>query len=66
MAAMSSWCYADLMTAFAVRRYDEILKDVQDARAWYASIGLRTAGTRLELIETRVHELISDFEVLAP
>jgi hypothetical protein len=47
---------------FSVRGFNQILEDIQAARAWYTSIGIPTDGTRLELIEERVAALLADLK----
>ena len=54
------------MARFHLRRFDRILQDVREAQVWYASLGIRTQGTRLELIEAKTLELIEDLKVLPP
>ena len=52
------------MTGFSLRGFDQILEDIRSARAWYASIGIPTVGTRLELIEQKLLDLISELKSL--
>lgn len=47
---------------FSLLNFSQILTDVQAARAWYKSIGISTEGTRLELIEERVANLLADLK----
>ena len=54
------------MTRFSLRGFDQILEDVRAARAWYASIDIPTAGTRLELIEQKILDLIRELRSLTP
>jgi hypothetical protein len=48
------------MPRFSFRRFDEVLHDVQEARRWYGSLGIDTAGSRLELIEAKTEALLAD------
>lgn len=54
------------MTRFSLRGFDQILEDVRAAQAWYASIGIPTAGTRLESIEQKLLDLIRELTSLPP
>jgi len=54
------------MTGFSLRGFDQILEDVRAARAWYASIDIPTAGSRLELIEQKILDLIRELKSLTP
>ncbi|MBI2987819.1 MAG: hypothetical protein HYY45_13730, partial [Deltaproteobacteria bacterium] len=54
------------MTRFSLRNFDQILEDIRAARAWYASIGIPTTGTRLELIEEKILDLTSELKSLSP
>ena len=47
---------------FSLRKFNQILTDVQFAKDWYTSIRISTQGTRLELIENRVADLLADLE----
>ena len=47
---------------FSLRDFRKILSDVQLAKDWYTSIGISTQGTRLELIENRVADLLADLK----
>src|SRR6266436_6311690 len=53
------------MAKFSSRTYEQILTDVQAARAWYESIGIKTNKTRLELIEKRICGVIQDINSLS-
>ncbi len=53
------------MAKFSPRTYKQILADVQAARVWYESIGIKTDKTRLELIEKRIHGVIQDINSLS-
>lgn len=54
-------CYTSSVP-FLLRGFEQILTDIQGARAWYGSIGISTQGTRLELIEERVTALLAELE----
>lgn len=54
------------MARFSLRTFDKILDDVREARVWYESIGISTTGTRLQLIEERIVELLSDLQSSTP
>jgi hypothetical protein len=54
------------MSGFSLRTYREILDDVHQARSWYESIGIQTDGTRLDLIEQTVGDLVSDLDSSVP
>ena len=58
---MRKACYT-CFVPFSLRNFSQILIDVQSARDWYASIGISTEGTRLELIEKRVAALLIDLK----
>jgi len=54
-------CYNKLMARFSLLPFDQILDGIQETRAWYEeSLGIPTAGTRLELIHAKTAELIRD------
>lgn len=52
------------MAAFRLRTFENVLLDIQEARAWYSQLGIITAGTRLETIEERTTSFLSDLESL--
>jgi hypothetical protein len=52
--------------SFSIRGFDQILLDVQEARAWYELLGISTEGTRLALIEERVTALLADLKSEPP
>jgi hypothetical protein len=47
---------------FSLRNFGQISTDVQLAKDWYTSIRISTQGTRLELIEKRVADLLADLK----
>jgi hypothetical protein len=52
--------------SFSLRDFDRILRDIQEARAWYELLGISTEGTRLALIEDRVTALLADLKSEPP
>lgn len=53
------------MAPHTTSSFDSVLRDVQAARAWLDKIGVHTAGTRLEMIETTLQTFLHDLNTLS-
>lgn len=54
------------MGNFHLRSFDQILEDIRQARSWYEGIGIKTSGTRLEMIESRTDDFLRDLKSSTP